>query len=291
MFALYNDSISADRYGFLPFQGFGELKNEDWRIAGGLQIDIFAPVLPTVLPFSFLAASGNAGIYRGQFRVERFLYPAADEQVTLTAGVSDANPTLLNDDVLSEDNGWPNVEVRAAWAVGAPQQVGLAPVRPFEVGLSGVVGEIRSTVLAPLARVVADVWGVAADYRWRVSDIWGFAGEVFTGDGLGTYGGGVLQNVNTTTFLAIESTGGWSEVYVYLTPCVHTHLGYGIDDPRDSDLDVAQVARNETVFANVIWDVTQSFRLGFEATYRETDYLVLPDNDGVGFHGQMQWKF
>jgi hypothetical protein len=29
MFALYNDSITVDRYGFLPYQAFGELKNED----------------------------------------------------------------------------------------------------------------------------------------------------------------------------------------------------------------------------------------------------------------------
>ena len=66
MFALYNDSITVDRYGFLPYQAWGELKNEYWRFAGGLQMDIFAPLLPTVLPFSFLAASGNAGLYRGQ---------------------------------------------------------------------------------------------------------------------------------------------------------------------------------------------------------------------------------
>jgi hypothetical protein len=76
MFALYNDSITVDRYGFLPYQAFGELKNEDWRFAGGLQMDIFAPVLPTVLPFSFLAASGNAGLYRGQIRAERFYHPS-----------------------------------------------------------------------------------------------------------------------------------------------------------------------------------------------------------------------
>jgi hypothetical protein len=291
MFALYNDSIQTDRYGILPFQGFGELKNEDWRIAGGLQIDIFAPVLPTVLPFSFLAASGNAGIYRGQLRVERFLYPATNEQITLTAGISDANPTLLTDDVLSEDNGWPNVELRAAWAVGAPEQVGLAPVRPFEIGISGVVGEIRSTAIAPLTQVVANVWGGAADYRWRVNDIWGFAGEFFTGQGLGTYGGGILQNVNSATFEAIRTNGGWAEVYVYLTPCLHTHWGYGVDDPLDRDLAVGQVRYNDTIFANAIFDVTQSFRLGLEFTYRETDYVTLPSNDGFGVHGQMQWKF
>ena len=52
-----------------------------------------------------------------------------------------------------------------------------------------------------------------------------------------------------------------------------------------------QIARNDTIFANLIWDVTPSFRLATEFTYRTTDYLLLPDNDGVGAHWQMQWKF
>jgi hypothetical protein len=291
VFNLYNDSLVADRYGFLPYQAFGELKNDTWRIAAGLQMDIFAPVLPTVLPFSYLAASGNAGIYRGQFRVERFFQPAADKQITLTAGVSDANPTLVNEDVLTEDNGWPNFEARAAWGVGQPEMVGLVPMRPFEVGISGVVGEVRNTTFASPARIVADVWGAAFDYRWRINELWGIQGELFTGQGLGTYGGGIFQTDNSTTFNAIGASGGWLEVYCYLTPCLHTHWGYGIDDPRNDDLALPQIARNETVWANLLWDVTRSLRLGLEITFRETDYLLFSDNDGVGLHAQMQWKF
>ncbi|HYP08466.1 MAG TPA: hypothetical protein VER03_19685 [Bryobacteraceae bacterium] len=289
--ALYNDSIAADRYGILPYQAFGELKNEDWRFAGGLQLDIFAPVLPNVLPFSFLAASGNAGLYRGQARLERFYHLSAEEQITVTAGISDANPTVVNNDVLAEDNGWPNVEVRAAWSAGPIEQVGLVPARPIEVGLSGVVGQVRSTDLGPLVRVDANVWGGAGDIRWRVNENWGFAGEVFTGQGLGTYGGGILQTVNSATFDSIRANGGWAEVYYYLTPCVHTHWGYGVDDPLDRDLNVAQVRYNDTIFANVIYDVTKSLRFGFEFTYRETEYVALPGNEGFGLHGQAQWRF
>jgi hypothetical protein len=69
---------------------------------------------------------------------------------------------------------------------------------------------------------------------------------------------------------------------------VHTHWGYGIDNPDDGDLALGQVSRNDTVFANLIWDVTKSFRLGREFTYRETEYIVLPANNGIGLHGQMQ---
>jgi hypothetical protein len=114
---------------------------------------------------------------------------------------------------------------------------------------------------------------------------------VFTGEGLGTYAGGVLQTVNSMTFEGIGATGGWAEIYFYCTPCVHTHWGYGIDDPQDGDVAATQIVQNETVFANLIWDVTKSLRLASEITYRTTDYLTFRDNDGVGLHWQMQWKF
>lgn len=35
-----NDTLTGDSYGFLPYNAFGELKNEDWRFAAGLQNDV-----------------------------------------------------------------------------------------------------------------------------------------------------------------------------------------------------------------------------------------------------------
>jgi len=286
---LFNDSVIEDRYGILPIQAYGELKNEDWRFAAGQQIDIFAPLLPAVLPFSYMAASGNAGVYRGQVRAERFLHPSDEEQWTITAGISDPIATTINNVRLSEDNGWPNVELRVAWAAGPVQQAGPIPQRPFEVGISAVGGQLRT--INGATRVVANVWGLAGDFRWRATERFGFAGEVYTGQALGTYGAAVFQNVNAVTFEPVHVTGGWLETYYYLTPCLHSHVGYGIDDPVDSDLAASQIAFNRTIFANLIWDVTKSFRLAGEFTARRTNYITAPDNDGVGFQTQAQWKF
>jgi hypothetical protein len=76
-----------------------------------------------------------------------------------------------------------------------------------------------------------------------------------------------------------------------MTESLHTHWGYGIDDPVDRDLDPSQRSQNQTYFSNLIWDVTPLFRVGFEFTWRETDYVALIDNEGAGFHTQFQWKF
>ena len=112
------------------------------------------------------------------------------------------------------------------------------------------------------------------------------------GQTLGTYGGGILQDINSVNFQGVHSAGGWCEVYCYICPDkLHSHIGYRIDDPRDRDLAPGQRLRNEAYFANLIWDVTQAFRVGGEVTYRKTSYAGLQNNDGVGFQMQVQWKF
>ena len=288
----YSSSLIEDLWGFLPIQAYAQLKNDDWRFAAGLQLDIFNPLNPTVLPISYLGASGNTGAFRGQARLERYLHPSDDSQITLTVGLSDPIPTTVSNTFrVSEDNGWPNVEARAAWALGPLSGEGPEAKRPFEIGVSGVVGQIRNTV--PFTRqVVADVWGLGADGRWAVTERFGVQGELFVGQTLGTYMGGILQNVNVSTFAGVHTAGGWVEVYYYLCPQkLHTHIGYGVDDPLGGDLAPGQPVRNDTFFANLIWDVSKFFRVAEEFTYRRTAYTVVPNNNGFGFQTQVQFKF
>jgi hypothetical protein len=291
MAALYNDNVIIDRYGLLPIQAFGQIKNDEWRFAAGLQLDIFNPLNPTVLPFSLLMASGNAGTYRGQARCEHYIYPTPESQITLIGGIGEPIPTVISDGFeISEDNGWPNIEGRAALGLGPLVGEGLEAKRPLEVGMSGVVGQIRTTQLA--LREVADVWGLGVDFRYEITGFYGFKAEAYTGQTLGTYAGAVLQNVNSTTFAGLESSGWWAEFFWYWVPhCLHTHLGYAIDDVRNEDLVAGQVSKNETLFVNLIWDVNKHLRFAGELTYRATDWVTLPDNDGFGAHSQAQWKF
>lgn len=297
MLFFYNDNVLADQYGVLPAQIWGDLKNEEWRFAAGLQFDVFNPASPTMLPFSVLCGSGNAGnAWRGQLRVERFISPHDEKQWTIQAALSEPVATVISPEfrTLSEDNGWPNVEGRIALGLGPLEAVGLEAKRPFELGVSGVVGQVRSTPAAA-SRVVVDVWGAGMDLRWQFSECMGISGEVYTGRALGTYNGAALQTINVDTLEGIRSSGGWGEVFYYWTPCLHSHIGYGIDDPDDDDLSPNplnfQRERNETIFANLIWDINQAFRIGLEATYRETENTSAFDNDGIGFQTQFRWAF
>jgi hypothetical protein len=81
------------------------------------------------------------------------------------------------------------------------------------------------------------------------------------------------------------------ELFRHRAGRIHSHFGYGIDDPKDEDLAPLQIAKNETVWANLIWDWNKHLRFAWELTYRKTDYAALRDNEGLGAHTQVQWKF
>ena len=299
-----NHDLSADDYGLLVYYAFGELKNEQWRFAAGLQQDVFNPVSPTIVYLTKMYASGNTGSYRGQLRAERFLQDADALGITVQAALSEPLSTLITGDAgrITEDNGWPNIETRVELGLGPRCEIRGSRIRPLEVGFSGVVGQFRTTrtLLAdPInlpPRAVIDTWGVGSDFQWWVSDRFGVRGEFYYGQAMGEYNGGVLQSFNPTNFQEIRSTGGFGELFYYLTDACHVHVGYGIDDPRDGDLAATQIRRNQSYFVNLVWDLSKTVQLGLEVDYRKTDYTqFLPnaflDSDAVIVACRFLWRF
>ncbi len=299
-----NDSLSTDDYGLLVYYAFGELKNDDWRLAVGLQQDVFNPVSPTIVYLTKMYGSGNTGSYRGHLRLERFLQGGEDFGLTLTVALCEPISTLVTGSAgrIEEDNGRPNIEGRGELGFGPRQAIRGSQVRPLEIGLSGVVGQTRTTrtLLAPPAalppRAVIDTWGLGVDVEWQPNEWYGVRGEFYSGQALGEYNGGITQSFNSDTLAEIRSTGGFGEVFCYLTDAVHVHVGYGIDHPHDSDLAPTQIGRNQTYFMNWVWDVSQAVQLGLEVDYRQTDYTQFApnaflDSDAVVIATRFLWRF
>lgn len=283
-----------------PFflRGYGELANDDWQFRFGQQGDLFNPLGPTTVNFGGHKQAGNGGAFRGSLRATRFLPHGDDVLWTVATAISQqaVNDFIVDPRILGTDNGLPNFEGRVALGIGP--SVGTR--RALEVGVSGVVGETRSI---GLVQVVSDTWGVSVDASWSC-DFFGFNGEFLTGEAIGTYNAGIGQSLNPITLNAIRTKAAWGEVWIKLTERLKFHAGYGVDNPRNSDLGqflgpapgfvpvAGQRSRNEVVWANLICAVSSNLNVGFEVSHRETEYLAPSvSNDGMVYHFRTQMTF
>lgn len=297
---IQNDVLTSDAYGLLPYNAYGELKNEQWRIAAGLINDVFNPQSPTVISLGKLFGSGNTGSFRGQARLEHFYRPNDEFQLTTQIAIGEPVSTVVTSNGrLLEDNGWPNVEGRIAAGLGSIEEwAGGRKQRIAELGVSGMVGQLRTSrlITAPADpetpnRAVVDIWGLGLDGQVAVTYRSGFSGEFFIGQGLGEYNGGIFQSFNSNTFQAIRTSGGWGEVYYYFTDKLHLHTGYGIDAPLRRDLASTQFLMNQTYFANLVWDASKTLQISFEVDYRKSNYIAFQNANGVVFQTQILWRF
>jgi hypothetical protein len=301
---LLANSLTSDTYGLMPVVALGELKNDRWRFSGGLQPDLFAPRDPVVIPTVLLGGSGNPGTFRGQLRVERYLVESEALATTLQFALSDPLTTVLIDSSrrTTESNGWPNIESRLLWGLGPVTQMpGGRNERTAEVAVAGVLGQIRNTRLVfdlddlndpSPPRQVVDVWGVSVDGKWNMTRRLGIAGEFFTGEAIGNYAANIFQTFNPTTFQPIRGSGGWGEVFVYLTGRLHVHNGYGIEAPERDALPInTGIARNETWYTNWVWEAHKCMQISFEVDYRKTEFISLERGSGAMFISQFLWRF
>jgi hypothetical protein len=295
----FQNSLTAEGYGFGPYVAYGEVKNEDWRFAAGLQYDVINPRDPRTIPNTLLGDSGNIGAFRNQIRMERFFHPDEDWQATLQLAVSDPITTrIVDNSSVLEDDGRPNLEGRLNFGIGkSADRAGHRKTRPMEIAVSGMYGGMRTLKSAGngnLRQTPIESWAFGTDLHAALTDRVGITGEFFIGKGLGEYLGGIGQSYNRITGSSISASGGWAEIYAYLRDDLHLHLGYGIDAADRHDLWTGSILRNETTFGTLVWDLSSRLQLSFEMDYRRTSYLRSHGDelfDGLIYMSGVTWKF
>jgi hypothetical protein len=289
---LFGEEFLADVAGINLLGGYVELRNERWRFLFGRAGDLINPRRPGTIDINAGRNAGNLGFSRGQFRVERYLHPTPQAQITaqfsLCNPIATAYEGRLAD--LVEDNGWPLLEGRVAYGVGPVAREFGIETRRFEIGASGVLGQLRS--IDPRESRPIDIWLFGFDAKADLTDYCGVQAEFFHGQALGNLNGGILQIINPDTHEEIRTTGGWCDFYVDWTERVRSSFGFGIDDPLDSTLAPGQSTRNAFVFANLVLDLTKSVEVGFEIGRWDTDYMPsrAPGDRGKGDNEAMIYR-
>lgn len=237
--------------------GFARLETDRMALQGGQDHVILAPRDPSSLAaFAFprLFRSGNLYLRAPHVRIES----AVAAHVRVTAGITapiggdlaGENYRFVPPAIGGERSRHPAFQAHVGYAsTTAPD----AP-RSVAVGVSGHFGRERRS------ERVHQSWAGAVDFAAR-RDVLGFAGEVFSGDNVDAFGGGLG--------LEARSTGGWAELQLFPTAKLSAALGAGVDRLR-GDAGALPRRRNRSVFGNLRYSFTPEVDAGFEYTWLGT---------------------
>jgi hypothetical protein len=125
---------------------------------------------------------------------------------------------------------------------------------------------------------------VAADAKVPITKWFELRAEAFQGQALkGLGGGGIGQGLGVNN-VPVHTAGGWAQVNFKPSTRVLFGAGYGIDDPRDSDLGPGARLKNVVREAHIHVHPGGPFVLGFEYRRLETTYSTgMLANDHLNF--------
>lgn len=283
----FGSFVTENRAGVLLRHVYWAVENDTFRFLVGQTWDVVSPLRPRTVNYSGLWNAGDIGFRRAQVRLERFFVRSSACRWFVQASINQDIVTDFPADpgVRREAAGWPVVEGRVACQWNPPG----AGQDAIEVGVSGHVGETGFDFLTPgpvpLSLPVEDdarflTWSANADVRIPFNRYLGFQGEFFTGSNLSAFLGGIGQGVCPCVRIPIRSTGGWAEVWINWNSRLHSHGGFGIDDPLDRDFLFGR-SYNQVIFGNLMCDVTDQLTIGFEVSlwktlFRETRAGMVP---------------
>lgn len=276
--------VTENKASVLLRHAYWEVADHDSKLLMGQTWDVISPLYPSVLNYSVGWDGGNIGYRRAQLRYERYLKFSDVSMLTTQFSV---NQDVIADfttttGVTREPVDWPVLEGRLAWTLGHRGK----NCNPVVLGVSGHIGEqgfdftddvpaaVNPNNLPAQDDVRVQTWSFNVDFKVPITDRLDVKGEYFTGSNLSTFLGGIGQGVCPCVREGVRSRGGWFDVGYKWTPRLQSHFGYGLDDPIDSELFFGRVY-NQFFFANIAYDLTKQFNMGFEVSswktlYRET---------------------
>lgn len=248
---------------------YGKLNwaEKDASLLFGQTWDIVSPLTPRTLAYPVLWWAGNTGYRRAQLRYQQGINIGEDSKLTLQGGILDQLGSYSN---LGGASSMPNLQGRVAFTI--PQG--------STFGLAGAIGTEKNDAGSWAQGRRFDTSGVFLDVLVPITSWAKFKGEAFKGKNLSAFLGGIGQGMNTATTpdKEINSQGGWVAGELGPFSNVSFTIGYGIDNPDDSTLDVTTAGtpiKNECGFINILYKLSEHLSFGLELSRWETRYPVL----------------
>lgn len=272
----------------------------DWpekrlNIIAGQTSDVISPLLPSTVNYSVCWWTGNIGYRRPQLRLTKEMRFNKDVDLKFegalarTIGRSDA-VAAPNGTESGEDKGFPSLQARVSMKLPLYKQ------KQATIGFSGHWGEEEYDLNTAGNNKEFKTWSLNMDFEQPINNKLTIKGEVFTGENLDAYLGGIGQGVITDTtksiyYKEIGSSGGW--IAASLGPWNNKRFNFGIasDDADNSDINTGDRALNRSVFGNMYYALNKQTEVAFELSHWRTEYIGPGDGESLRAQLAFIYKF
>ncbi len=267
----------------------------DWpedrfSIIAGQTSDVVSPLLPPTLNYAVGWWTGNIGYRRPQIRLTKQYDVGPQDDLKLEGALA---RTIGRDSVTEtdsgEDSGLPTLQARASMSLPL-----LPGTDAATVGVSGHLGEEEYDILDNGRNREFESWSLNLDFTQPVNKWLSIKSEVFTGENLDAYNGGIGQGVTTTglnRYEEIGSKGGWIAASLGPWDKKRFNLGFGMDDVERGNVNNTDRTLNRSVFANMFYSLSKSVEWAVELSHWRTHYRGPGDGDSLRAQTSLIYKF
>ena len=257
-----------------------------WKILAGQTWHLWKMVAPSEIDGAWMENTGYPYRRSPQFRVTRTFTFEDESSLELRAGLVKNGPGMGGDrdGDGTQDNsasGWALVEGAALYSRKAAWEED----RSWMIGIAGMYGRDKSHSILDDGS-----YGSADEYDSKMIMVAGtlplttgigsftLTGQFFAGENLGGIQAGVGQRVAYTHGFGqkgseVATIGGFIDLAYELNAAWSFALGYGFDDPNDSDAKYAEGrCFNDRVYMDAFYRINSNLKLGFEYAHLRTRY-------------------
>ncbi len=276
------------RHAFLKV----EWPEKKFDIIAGQTSDVISPLVLPTLNYSVGWWTGNIGYRRPQIRLTKQLNFAEGGSLKLEGALARTigrlNGFVSGTIDSGRDAGFPTVQGRASVTIKTfgPEMA--------TIGVSGHIGKEEYDTTATGDNKKFDTWSVNVDYTQPVCDKLSIKAEMFSGENLDAYLGGIGQGVTLTgakQYKEIGSKGGW--IAASLGPWCNKrfNVGLAMDNVDRGDINTGDRLANRSLFGNIICSLNEQTDVGFELSHWRTEYKGPGDGDAMRAQLALTYKF
>jgi hypothetical protein len=282
-----NKATIKMRHGYLKL----EWPNERFDIIAGQTWDVISPLNPYTLNDTVMWYAGNIGYRHPQLRLTKSYSLGKDVDLKLEGALARTigrKATFTGAIDSGSDAGFPCMQARTS--ITFPW---FGP-KPTTIGISGHwakeeydFNNITPTIINKKFRS----WSINLDLTQPINKWLAVKGELFNGENIDAYAGGIGQGVNLTAYREIGSRGGWVAAELGPWDKWRFNIGAGVDSVDKDDINVDYRTLNRSIFGNVIYSINKNAEVGFELSNWQTDYKGPGDADSLRAQTSLIYKF